>query len=96
MPWIGGPLDDILCEQVERTVGNDNCVRFDGIVPADPGGPSSLPLRQGQGAGPPLPGRRLAVFHGPRRLADYNPEGKLLKLRVKRLPDGPPGGRRER
>ena len=24
--WIGGRLDDILCEQFERTVGSDNCV----------------------------------------------------------------------
>ncbi|HTJ55695.1 MAG TPA: ISNCY family transposase, partial [Nitrosospira sp.] len=26
VPWIGGELDDILCERFERTVGNDNCV----------------------------------------------------------------------
>lgn len=31
VPWIGGNLDDILCEQYERTVGNDNCVRFEGL-----------------------------------------------------------------
>jgi len=30
------------------------------------------------------PDGRLAVFHGPRRLADYNAEGKLLKSKVKR------------
>lgn len=29
--WIGGPLDDILCERFERTVGNDNCVSFEGM-----------------------------------------------------------------
>ena len=26
VPWISGELDDILCEQYERTVGKDNCV----------------------------------------------------------------------
>jgi len=38
VPWIGGALDDILCEQYERTVGHDNGVRFEGVtlqIPAD-------------------------------------------------------------
>ena len=36
--WIGGPLNDILCERFERTVGNDNCVSFENMklqIPAD-------------------------------------------------------------
>ncbi|MEO7320876.1 MAG: ISNCY family transposase, partial [Nitrosospira sp.] len=32
VPWIGRGLNDILCEQFERTVGNDNCVRFENLV----------------------------------------------------------------
>lgn len=28
VPFLGGNLNDILCEQFERTVGKDNCVRF--------------------------------------------------------------------
>ncbi|CAI8862186.1 protein of unknown function [Methylocaldum szegediense] len=38
MPFLGGNLDELLCEQYERTVGRDNCVRFEGLVlqiPAD-------------------------------------------------------------
>ena len=38
VPWAGTPLQDILCEQYERTVGNDNCVKFDGMtlqIPSD-------------------------------------------------------------
>ena len=38
VPFLGGNLDDILCEQFERTVGKDNCVRFDGLtlqIPSD-------------------------------------------------------------
>jgi hypothetical protein len=27
--WVGGRVDDILCEQFDRTVGKDNCVRFE-------------------------------------------------------------------
>ena len=36
--WIGGPLEDILGERVERQVGADNCVSFAGMklqIPAD-------------------------------------------------------------
>jgi hypothetical protein len=36
--WIGGPLEDILCEQFERTVGHDHCVRFENLhlqIPVD-------------------------------------------------------------
>ncbi|GHT93042.1 hypothetical protein AGMMS49545_11590 [Betaproteobacteria bacterium] len=34
VPWIGGnTLEDILCEQYERTVSADNCVRFEGRAP---------------------------------------------------------------
>ncbi len=38
VPWIGGCPEDILCERCERTVGNDNCVCFEGMIlqiPAD-------------------------------------------------------------
>lgn len=38
VPWMGGKLDDILCEQFERTVGADNGVRFETLIlqiPAD-------------------------------------------------------------
>jgi transposase len=31
VPWIGGNIDEILCEQYARQVGNDNCVSFEGI-----------------------------------------------------------------
>jgi hypothetical protein len=38
VPWIGGSLGALLCEQYERTVGPDNGVRFEGVtlqIPAD-------------------------------------------------------------
>src|SRR5659263_556980 len=31
VPWKGDHLDDILCEQEERTVSADNCVNFEGM-----------------------------------------------------------------
>jgi hypothetical protein len=84
VPWIGGPLDDILCEQVERTVGNDNCVRHDNLFLQLPADRHRCHYVKAKVRVHRYPDGRLAVFHGPRRLADYNAEGKLLKLRVKR------------
>ena len=37
--FIGANLGDVLCERFERTVGNDNCVRFNTLslqIPVDP------------------------------------------------------------
>lgn len=78
VPWIGGNLWDILCEQFERTVGNDNCVRFDGLFLQIPASRHRCHFvkakvrvhRYGDGS--------LAVFHGPRRLADYTSRGELI------------------
>lgn len=78
VPWIGGSLEDILCEQHERTVGNDNCVRFEGLslqIPADRHRCHYVKARvrvnrYANGA--------LALFHGPRGLAYFTPEGKPI------------------
>jgi hypothetical protein len=75
--WIGGPLDDILCERFERQVGADNCVSFEGVtlqIPADRHRchyvrAKVTVLRRIDGT--------LAIFHGPRKLADYDPNGQL-------------------
>jgi hypothetical protein len=84
VPWIGGPLDDILCEQVERTVGNDNCVRYENLFLQLPADRHRCHYVKAKVRVHRYPDGRLAVFHGPRRLADYSAEGKLLKLRLKR------------
>lgn len=77
VPWVGGSLDDILCEQYERTVGYDNCVAFEGLTLQIP--PSvhrchfvHVTVRVHRY----LDGR-LAVFHGPRALAHYDAAGRL-------------------
>lgn len=78
VPWIGGSLEDILCEQHERTVGNDNCVRFEGLslqIPADRHRCHYVKARvrvnrYANGA--------LALFHGPRGLAYFTPEGRPI------------------
>jgi transposase len=81
IPWGGENLDDILCEQDERTVSADNCVSFEGMKLQIPVNQyrchyvrvKVLVHRYIDGS--------LAIFHGPRKLADYNPKGKLKVMK---------------
>jgi len=83
--FIGTNLGDILCERFERTVGNDNCVRFDALslqIPADQHRAHYVKTkvnvhRYGDAT--------LAIFHGPRCLARYNTAGKEIKSKHKRV-----------
>ena len=75
VPFLNGSLPDILYEQHERTVGNDNCVSFEGMslqLPADE-------LRHHYVRTKVRVHRyvdaTLAVFHGPRKLAAYDQQG---------------------
>lgn len=75
---IVGNLDDILCEQYERTVGNDNCVSFERLslqIPADEY--RCHYVRAKVRVLKHLDGT-LGIFHGPRKLAGYDGQGKLL------------------
>jgi transposase len=81
VPWNGiALLDDILCEQFDRTVGKDNCVSFDNIIlqiPKDHYRCHYIKAkirvhRYGNGD--------LAIFHGPRKLAGYDNKGKIKIL----------------
>jgi transposase len=81
VPWVGENLDDILCEQDERTVSGDNCVSFEGMklqIPANRYRCHYVKVRVRihrylDGA--------LAIFHGPRKLADYDQQGKLKEVK---------------
>ena len=79
--WMGTNLDDILCEQHERTVSSDNCVSFEGKtlqIPTDEYRCNYIRVkvrvhRYTDGS--------MAVFHGPRKLADYDFKGQLKERR---------------
>ena len=77
VPWIGGSLDDILCEQYERTVGHDNCVRFEGITLQIPPDRHRCHYVKAKVRVHCYPDGSLAVFHGPRKLANYDAEARL-------------------
>ena len=77
VPFISGNLPDILCEQHERTVGNDNCVSFEGLclqIPADELRYHYVRTRVRVHR---YVDATLAVFHGPRKLAAYDAAGLL-------------------
>jgi hypothetical protein len=77
VPFVG-VLDDILCVQAERVVGNDNTVRYAGRVLQIPEQRHRRHFGKANVRVHEYPDGRLAVFHGPRRLADYEPDGALI------------------
>jgi len=81
VPWKGNNLDDILCEQDERTVNADNCVSFEGMklqIPANQYRCHYIRVKVGVHR---YLDRSLAIFHGPRKLADYDQRGKLKEVK---------------
>jgi hypothetical protein len=79
VPWIGDGLNDVLCEQFERTVGNDNCVRFDNLLLQIPPDRHRCHYVKAKVRVRRYPDGHLAIFHGPRKLAAYDALGKELK-----------------
>ena len=76
VPWAGTALQDILCEQYDRTVGNNNCVKFEGLklqIPADHYRCHYIRVAVSVHR---YPDGGLAIYHGPRKLAAYDPNGK--------------------
>lgn len=77
--WAGNNLRDILCEQYERSVGNDNCVSFEGKALQIPADRYRLNYVRVKVRVHRYIDGSLAVFHGPRKLADYDKNGRLLE-----------------
>jgi transposase len=76
--WIGGDIKDILCERYERTVNNDNCVSFLGKTLQIPNDESRYHYVKVKVRVYKYTDGKLAVFHGPRKLATYDDQGNLL------------------
>ena len=68
-------LDDILCEVHERTVGRDNCVRFDRLaLQIEPDGARPHYVKAKVKVRRHMDGS-LSVWHGPRLLRRYEADG---------------------
>ena len=83
MPWIGGNIGDIMCEQHERAVGHDNCVRYEKLILQIPADRHRCHYVKARVRVHCYADGNLAVFHGPRKLADYNHEWKMLTQNLK-------------
>jgi transposase len=78
VPDVAGYWRDILCVQEERTVGNDNTVRYRKLSLQLPQSPLRRHFVKVRVRVHHYPDDTLAVFHGPRCLARYSPDGQLL------------------
>lgn len=78
VPQLHADINNILCLQAERRVGNDNCVRYRGQtlqIPADKtrGHYIKATVRVHE-----YDNGQCAIFYGPRRLALYNEQGQQI------------------
>jgi hypothetical protein len=80
VPWVGVALEDILCEQYDRTVGNDNCVKFEGLKLQIPPDQYRCHYVRVAVSVHRYPDGGLSIFHGPRKLAAYDPKGKEIAV----------------
>jgi len=82
--WAGTTVEDILCEHYERTVGNDNCVRFDGLALQIPKDQYRYHYVRVKVRVHRYPNGNLAIFHGHRKLVSYNSRGKEVVISDKK------------
>jgi len=77
VPDRSGAAGEILCLQEERRVGNDNTVKWRRLSLQIPPSPLRPHFVRATVRVHEYPDGRLAIFHGPHRLADYDPRGNL-------------------
>jgi len=79
--FISGSLPDILCEQHDRRVDNDNCVSFEGLSLQIPADEFRYHYVRTKVRVHRYVDATLALFHGPRKLADFDATGTAIKPR---------------
>lgn len=79
VPWIGTALADMLCVQEERVVANDNTVRYQGRHLQSPPDPHRFHYVKVTVRVHEYPDGTWAVFHGPRCVARYQPDGRVIE-----------------
>jgi len=78
VPYVGRPLMDILCVQEDRQVGRDNCVAWRRLSLQIPPQAHRHHYVKATVRVHEYPDGRLAVFDGPRRLACYDQQGRMI------------------
>lgn len=75
---FAGSLAEVFCTPTERVVGNDNCVRHNGVSLQIPQQRHRHHFVKATVRVHGYADGRLAVFHGPRGLARYAADGRLM------------------
>ena len=83
VPLLDTRIEDILCLQEERTVGCDNCVRYQRKVLQLPADQHRCHYVKAKVRVHEYPNGHYAVFHGPRKLADYDYDGQTIETEAK-------------
>ena len=83
IPWVGNGLENALTIQEQRTVDNDNTVQYKRLKLQIPADKHRYHYVKAKVRVHEYPNGTLAVFHGPRKLAHYNIEGKLISKKIK-------------
>jgi len=83
VPVLDVRLKDILCIQEERTVANDNCVRYNRLVLQLPKNHHRAHYMKAKVMVHHYPEGGYAIFHGPRQLACYDITGSLIDTQSK-------------
>jgi len=84
MPYIGPSLYEILCEHHERTVQHDNCVKFENLVLQIPKNDYRCNYIKTKVWVHRHLDQTMALFHGPRKLADYDSNGQQIQEELKK------------
>jgi hypothetical protein len=77
VPWVGPDIHDILCEHHQRVVNNDNCVSFNGKTLQIPSDQYRCHYVKATVKVHRYIDGSMAIFHGPRKLAEYDNQGKI-------------------
>ena len=80
-PIPGVDLDEILCVQEERQVGNDNCVSYRTLKLQIPESPMRAHFVKARVRVHTYPDGSHALFHGPRCIGRYDQKGQLQQIR---------------
>ena len=83
VPLLDIGLQDILCIQVERTVGTNNCVSYQGMTLQIAEQRHRCHFVKVKIRVHEYPNGQLAIFHGPRMLGQYQADGTLIETTTK-------------
>lgn len=81
-PIPGVNLDEVLCVQEERQVGNDNCVSYRTLKLQIPESPMRPHFVKAQVKVHVYPDGSHAIFHGPRCIGRYDEKGALKDTKI--------------